>query len=181
MPRKITLFHREIETKTLLEAAAIQAIFVLLLAGIYVLEPAITGFVTVVKQVNHTDEVNLEFSENSEYAWNPENAGDLTSIKISGSKSKPGQAKVYIENNGARHLVFDSSLLVEKPSGIFGVTGFAVKEDKEGSYVLLSQGKNSKIVKQRVKIGITNENKAEIISGVGIEDKIIIINHKVIS
>ncbi len=50
----------------------------------------------------------------------------------------------------------------------------AVKEDKDGSYVLLSKGKNSKIVKQRVKIGITNENKAEIISGVRIEDKIII-------
>lgn len=131
MPRKIILFHREIETRILTEALAVFSIFALLLAGIYVLEPAITGFVTVVKQVNHTDEVNLEFSENSEYEWNPENAGNLKSIEISGSKSKSGQAKVYIENNGARHLVFDSSRLAEKPSGAPGITGFAAKEGKK--------------------------------------------------
>src|SRR3989338_8045314 len=129
MSKKVKLFHKEIEVKVLLEVLAVNVILALLIIGIYFLEPAITGFVTVTKQLNYTDTVNLEFSENGEYIWNLENPGNLKSIRIDGSKSEQGKAKVYIEKNGARYLIFDSEQLVEKSSGIFGITAFAVKEE----------------------------------------------------
>lgn len=50
----------------------------------------------------------------------------------------------------------------------------AVNQDKEGSFVLLSQGKNGKSVKQRVKLGISDEQNAEVISGLAAKDKIIV-------
>ncbi|MCH8003652.1 MAG: hypothetical protein IH934_03385 [Nanoarchaeota archaeon] len=130
MSRKVKLFNKEIEVKVLLEVLAVYAILALVLTGIYYLEPTITGFITVTKQLNHTEVVNLEFAESSEYIWILQNPGDLKSIRIDGSISKHGTAKVYIENNGVRYLIFDSSKLVEKPSGIFGITGFVVEENK---------------------------------------------------
>ena len=58
--------------------------------------------------------------------------GILKSIKIDGSKSIEGEIKVYVENDNVRYLIFDSSQLVEKRTGIFGITGFvtANKTDK---------------------------------------------------
>ena len=132
MGRKIKLSHEEIEVKAFLEVLGVYAILALVLVGVYYLEPAITGFVTVTKQLNYTDEVDLEFNEDQTYVWDLRNPGNLKSIKISGSTDEEGEAKVYIENNGIKYLIFDSSKLVEKESGIFGITGFVVKDDKKG-------------------------------------------------
>ena len=132
MGRKIKLSHEEIEVKAFLEVLGVYAILALVLVGVYYLEPAITGFVTVTKQLNYTDEVDLEFNEDQTYVWDLRNPGNLKSIKISGSTDEEGEAKVYIENNGIKYLIFDSSKLVEKESGILGITGFVVKDDKKG-------------------------------------------------
>ncbi len=50
----------------------------------------------------------------------------------------------------------------------------AVQQDKEGSFVLLSQGKVRKPIEQRVTIGISDESNVEIISGLAEKDKIIV-------
>src|SRR3989338_505678 len=131
MGKKIELFHREIEVKVLLEVLAVYAIVALILTGAYYFEPAITGFVTVTKQLNYTDEVNLEFSDSGEYVWNLAHPGNLKSVKIDGSKGKEGEAKVYAEIEGYMYLIFDSSGLVEKESGMFGITGFAAAENND--------------------------------------------------
>ncbi len=131
MTRKIKLSHTEVEVKLFLEVLGVYGILALALVGIYYLEPAITGFVTVTKEFNYTDDVNLEFSESAEYTWNLANPGNLKSVKVSGNMDDQGEARVYIENNGIRHLIFDSTQLVEKESGMFGITGFAVSEDGE--------------------------------------------------
>jgi macrolide-specific efflux system membrane fusion protein len=52
----------------------------------------------------------------------------------------------------------------------------AVKKDKEGSFVFLSQGK--KPVRRRVEIGIFDERNVEVISGIEAEDKILIVTQK---
>ena len=52
----------------------------------------------------------------------------------------------------------------------------AVKKDKEGSFVLLSQGE--KPVRRRVEIGIFDERNVEVISGIEAEDKILIVTQK---
>ncbi len=128
MARKIKLSHEEVEVKLFLEVMGVYVVLALLLVGAYYLGPTITSFVAVEKQINYTDNVNLEFNESDSYIWELVNPGNLEGVKISGSKIEQGQAKVYIEDNGVRYLIFDSSQLVEKPSGIFGVTGFAVLE-----------------------------------------------------
>jgi len=58
------------------------------------------------------------------------NPGNLKSVKIDGSIIGNGEAKVYIENNNVRYLIFDSSRLVETESGLFSITGFVVAENK---------------------------------------------------
>lgn len=54
----------------------------------------------------------------------------------------------------------------------------AVKQDKEGSFVLLSQGKGIKPIKRRVELGISDEKNGEVVSGLGAKDKIIIKTQK---
>lgn len=54
----------------------------------------------------------------------------------------------------------------------------AVKQDKDGSFVLLSQGKGKKPLKRRVVLGISDEKDAEVISGVESKDKILIVTQK---
>jgi len=127
---KIKLGHEEVEHKLFLEVMGVYVILALVMVGAFYLEPIITGFVTVTKQLNYTDEVNLEFNEDQTYVWTLSNPGNLKSVKIDGSIIGNGEAKVYIENNGIRHLIFDSTQLVEKGSGIFGITGFVVAENK---------------------------------------------------
>ena len=127
---KIKLSHTEVEVKLFLEVLGVYAVLAMVLVGIFYLEPVITGFVTVTKQLNYTDEVNLEFNEDQTYVWTLENPGNLKSVKISGSMNEEGGARVYIEDEGIRYLIFDSNQLVEKESGIFGITGFVVAENK---------------------------------------------------
>jgi macrolide-specific efflux system membrane fusion protein len=50
----------------------------------------------------------------------------------------------------------------------------AVKQDTEGSFVLISEGNGEKPVKRRVQLGISDDNNVEVISGLKPEDKIII-------
>jgi len=128
-PRKVKISHHEVEVKLFLEIMAVYAILAIALAGVYLLEPTITGFITVAKQVNYVDNVNQEFNETSEYVWNLSNPGNLKGIKIDGSTSIEGEVKVYIENDNVRYLIFDSSQLVEKETGIFGITGFVVSDN----------------------------------------------------
>lgn len=52
----------------------------------------------------------------------------------------------------------------------------AVKQDKDGSYVLLDKGQKGKPVRQKIELGITNDTNAEVVSGLTPDDKIIIQN-----
>jgi len=50
----------------------------------------------------------------------------------------------------------------------------AVKEDKKGSYVLLSKGADSKPLKCRIITGISDDEKIEVVSGLEEKDKILV-------
>ena len=128
---KIKLLHNEADVKLFLEVIGVYAILALILAAAYYMEPSITGFVTVEKNVNYTDKVDFAADEDGVFVWSLGNPGKLKSVKIDGLLIGNGSAKVYIENEGERHLVLDSSELVEKPSGLFGITWLAVSEDKD--------------------------------------------------
>ena len=54
----------------------------------------------------------------------------------------------------------------------------AIKQDREGSFVLLSQGISKKPVKRRVELGISDDKNVEVVSGIGANDRILIITQK---
>ncbi len=54
----------------------------------------------------------------------------------------------------------------------------ALKRDKEGSFVLLGQGRGKKPVKRRVELGILGENNVEVVFGLKAKDTIIIKTQK---
>ncbi len=57
----------------------------------------------------------------------------------------------------------------------------AVRQDREGSFVLLSQGKGTRPLKQSVKLGISDDKNVEIISGLGANDRVAIVPEKYLS
>lgn len=54
----------------------------------------------------------------------------------------------------------------------------AVKQDKEDSFVLLSQGEGKKPLMRRVELGISDEENVEVISGIEVKDKILIVTKR---
>ncbi len=54
----------------------------------------------------------------------------------------------------------------------------AVKREKAGNYVLLSKGNDEEPVKRPVELGISDERRVEVISGIGAKDKILIVTRK---
>jgi len=57
----------------------------------------------------------------------------------------------------------------------------AVRQDREGSFVFISQGKGNKPLKQSVKLGISDDKNVEIISGLGANDRVAIMPEKYLS
>jgi len=103
------------------------------LTGIYYLGPSITGF--VIKEFSYTEELNLVVASSGNYTLQLENAGELKSVKIDGRVTNHGKARVYLESNGVRHLLFDSAKLEQsKPTsnGSNLITAFVVKDDEKG-------------------------------------------------
>ncbi|MBI1935261.1 hypothetical protein HYS31_02370 [Candidatus Woesearchaeota archaeon] len=105
---------------------------VIAIAMAFYFGPSLTGF--VIREFYHADEVNLVITSSGNYTWKLENEGSLKSLKIDGSVTIYGKAKVYLESNGIKYLVLDSSQFVNKTakdSSALQISGFAVKEDSK--------------------------------------------------
>ena len=57
----------------------------------------------------------------------------------------------------------------------------AVKQDREGSFVFLSQGERNRPLKQSVRLGISDDKNVEVISGLGANDRVAIVPEKYLS
>jgi macrolide-specific efflux system membrane fusion protein len=68
----------------------------------------------------------------------------------------------------------DVDIIEQRKENILMIPLEAVKQDAEGNFVLLGQGKGEKPVKRRVQLGISDDNNVEVISGLETTDKIII-------
>lgn len=55
------------------------------------------------------DNLDVQVNESGVYEWQVKNPGSIKSLKASGSVSSNGTARVYIEKNGTRYLLFDST------------------------------------------------------------------------
>ncbi|MBI2664486.1 hypothetical protein HYX10_04045 [Candidatus Woesearchaeota archaeon] len=103
-----------------------SALIVLATFAIFMSSGSLTGFVAIEAVTGYEDELNVSTSESITYIWQPENAGELRSVAVSGRIKGEGTAKVYLEKEGARYLILDSSLLEEK--GLASITGFTISE-----------------------------------------------------
>ena len=84
-------------------------IAVIILSVLIFKNPAITGQAILGKETIYSDDLSLKINESGTYEWQVKNAGNIKSLKATGSVTSNGTARVYIENNGTRQLVFDSS------------------------------------------------------------------------
>lgn len=103
------------------------------LTWLYYLAPSITGF--VIKESSYADSPNLIVTSSYNYTWQPSSIGDLKYIKLDGKITNYGKARVYLESNGVRYLIFDSSNLkinVSAPKTNL-ITGFSVKNNADES------------------------------------------------
>ena len=105
--------------------------------GLYYLGPSITGL--VIKEYSYTDEMNLVVTASGNYTWELADAGELKSLKLDGSVTKAGKARVYLQHaNGTRYLVFDNTRMGEGKETANNtndsnlITAFAVKEEGTG-------------------------------------------------
>ncbi|MFH1339437.1 MAG: efflux RND transporter periplasmic adaptor subunit [Candidatus Omnitrophota bacterium] len=72
-------------------------------------------------------------------------------------------------------------IIEESKENILLIPLEAVKQDREGSFVLLSQGRGKKPLERRVELGISDDKNIEVVSGIGPGDKISITAQKYLS
>ena len=84
-------------------------IIVMIILGIAIFKkPVVTGKVAQSNEAIFSENLNLQVNESGAYEWQVKNPGNMKSLKASGAVSANGTARVYIENNGTRQLIFDS-------------------------------------------------------------------------
>ena len=97
-----------------------------ILSGLFFIRGGITGF-AVFEEKNYTQQLDLEVNNKSEHLWVLGNPGDLRSIKLSGYFGRGTSAKVYIDHDNEKYLIFDSSKLEWSSK----ITGLVIKDNKK--------------------------------------------------
>ncbi|MEA2038015.1 MAG: hypothetical protein U9O94_11005, partial [Nanoarchaeota archaeon] len=107
-----------------LEKSIITTAVLIVLAILFsFIEPTIIGYVVKGTTLSYSDDVSLVVSSDRDYTWFLEHPGDVTSVRVDGRIQDQGSAKVYIEKDGVRYLIYDS---FDLGGGMLGVTGFAI-------------------------------------------------------
>ena len=85
-------------------------IIAIIILGIIIFkESVITGKVIEGQQIIYSENLNIRKNESGTYEWNVKNPGSIKSLKATGSVTSNGTAKVYLEKNGTKYLLFDST------------------------------------------------------------------------
>lgn len=88
---------------------AVLIMVLVVLAIILLKEPSITGKVVQGEETVFSENLNLQVNESGTYEWQVKNPGTIKSLKATGSVTSNGTARVYIEKNGTRYTLFDST------------------------------------------------------------------------
>jgi len=93
-----------------LNIAIILAVVVIIALALFIVKkPSITGFAVITKETTYDDNLNLVVNESKNIVWNLRNPGNLKLIRATGAISRDGSAKVYIEKDDEKLLIFDST------------------------------------------------------------------------
>ena len=88
----------------------ILAAIIIIIFGVNIIKnPSITGFTAITKETIYSDDLNLVVNESGSAVWNLRNPGNLGGVKATGSISRNGSAKVYLEKGDEKVLIFDST------------------------------------------------------------------------
>ena len=88
----------------------ISLLIILVLLGVFIFKkPSVTGKVIQSKETVYSENLNIQKNESGTYEWQVKNPGNIKSLKATGSVTSNGTAKVYIEKNGTKYLIFDST------------------------------------------------------------------------
>lgn len=91
-------------------AGIFTLIAIMIVLGIVLFKkPAITGKVILDKETIFSENLNIKMNESGTYEWQVKNPGSIKSLKATGSVSSNGSARIYIEKDGRRQLLFDST------------------------------------------------------------------------
>lgn len=83
---------------------------IVITSGILIFKkPSITGYAVLTEEKTYEDNLNLVVNESKKVVWNLRNPGDLKTIKATGAISRNGTAKVYVEKDNEKVLIFDST------------------------------------------------------------------------
>ncbi|MBI2647067.1 hypothetical protein HYW99_01200, partial [Candidatus Woesearchaeota archaeon] len=151
-PRKIELF-------------LFLLVLFIALTSIYYLGASITAF--IIKELGYEQKLNLVITSNGNYTWYIDNVGDLKSLKIDGSITHYGKAKVYLESKGIKYLILDTTKLNNTNFSSISlinqtnlITAFVVK-DKQNKTIdknekpKWSSGVNEFVVNDTTKINLS--------------------------
>ena len=93
-----------------LNITIILAVMVIIALALFIYkQPSITGFAVITKETTFDDNLNLVVNESKNIVWTLRNPGDLKLIRATGAISREGSAKVYIEKDDEKLLIFDST------------------------------------------------------------------------
>ncbi|MBU1004687.1 MAG: LamG domain-containing protein, partial [Nanoarchaeota archaeon] len=96
-----------------------------------------TGYVTISQDSTFNENLSLTLSSNYTHTFAASYSSKLKSLTLSGSISKTGYARAYLEYNDQQYLIFDSSRLDSQ--GIGTISGLVVKEEVTGNTPLTSR------------------------------------------
>lgn len=84
-------------------------IVIIILSVLIFKKTSITGQAILSKETIFSENLNIKKNESGAYEWQVKNPGNIKSLKATGRVSANGTARVYIEKNGTRQLIFDSA------------------------------------------------------------------------
>ena len=100
---------REAKGREIDKRLFILTIIIIILGIALFKKPTITGRVAQGEETIYSESLNIEKNESGTYEWQIKNPGSIKSLKATGSVSANGTARVYIEKEGNRYLLFDST------------------------------------------------------------------------
>ncbi|MCX6814610.1 MAG: hypothetical protein NTY20_03110, partial [Candidatus Aenigmarchaeota archaeon] len=107
----------------------------------------------IAREAVYTQAINIGTAENITYQWSPENQGNITSFRISGSFTGNGTVRVWLKTKEKAYLVFDSSKLE--------LMNFTAEESPVTGFQILEQETNASEITTENLTANTTENIPE--------------------
>lgn len=111
---KLSDFEQKTETRTFsqyfikkpLVYTIPVVVLLLIIASLFLFKPIITGYAVFSKETTHNESLNLVLNESGDYTLALNKTGDISSMRATGRVIGNGTARIYIEKDGKRYLIY---------------------------------------------------------------------------